>query len=90
MSLRIELEPEFEREFREKAMKVYGYSKGSLKRAANVALKKWSASIEIMEPKKMVEIPTKLIRGTLSHLKGKMTSVELQHETRKIWAEEVD
>ncbi|NCO97360.1 MAG: hypothetical protein GW865_04750 [Candidatus Aenigmarchaeota archaeon] len=34
--------------------------------------------------------PAKLIKGMLSHLKGKMTSVELQHEAVKIWAEEVD
>ena len=33
-----------------------------------------------------VKDPFKLVRGILSDLRGKMTSVELQHETSKIWA----
>lgn len=90
MSLRVELEPLLEREFREKAMLVYGYSKGSIKKATEAAMIQWTKSIEIMKPLEKVEDPVKLIEGSLSHLKGKVTSVELQHEATKIWAEEVD
>jgi len=90
MSLRVEVESSIERDFREKAMRVYGYSKGSIKKATEAAMKQWSDSIEIMKPEKKVKDPVKLIEGMLSHLKGKMTSVELQHEAMKIWAEEVD
>ena len=90
MSLRVDVESEIEREFREKAMRVYGYSKGSIRKAASSALKQWNKSIEIMEPEKRVDDPVKLIEGMLYHLKGKKTSVELQHEAMKIWAEEVD
>ena len=34
-----------------------------------------------------VEDPFKLVRGMLKHLRGKKTSVELQHEASKIWVE---
>jgi len=33
-----------------------------------------------------VEDPFKLVGGMLSHLRGKTTSVELQHEAKKLWA----
>ena len=33
-----------------------------------------------------VEDPFKLVLGMLKHLRGKKTSVELQHEATKIWA----
>ena len=32
-----------------------------------------------------VEDPLKLIEGKLSHLRGKYTSVKLQHEMKKLW-----
>ena len=38
-------------------------------------------------PIKKVKDPIKLIKGILSEYKGKYTSVELQHEASKIWAE---
>ncbi|MBL7169707.1 MAG: hypothetical protein ISS48_01685 [Candidatus Aenigmarchaeota archaeon] len=41
MSLRVEVDPELEREFRKNAMEVYGYSKGSIKKAATAAIKRW-------------------------------------------------
>ncbi|MBI4140983.1 hypothetical protein HY485_04055 [Candidatus Woesearchaeota archaeon] len=30
--------------------------------------------------------PMKGIRGVLKHLRGKYTSVELQHQTKELWA----
>lgn len=33
-----------------------------------------------------VEDPFKLVEGILSDLRGKKTSVQLQHEATKIWA----
>lgn len=90
MSLRVELEPELEREFREKAMRVYGYSKGSIKKAASAAMRQWTESVEIIKKGGESKDPFRHIEGMLSHLRGKKTSVELQHEAMKIWAEEVD
>ncbi len=89
MSLRVELEPKLEKEFREKAMRIYGYSKGSIQKATISALKQWTGSVEIMESQKNRK-SCKLIEEMLSHLKGKKTSVELQHETIKILAKEAD
>ena len=33
-----------------------------------------------------VDDPFKLVMGILSHLKGKKTSVQLQHEAKDLWA----
>ena len=33
-----------------------------------------------------VDDPFKLVEGMLGHLKGKKTSVQLQHEATKLWA----
>ena len=88
MSLRVELNKELERKFREMAMKRYGYVKGSIKKATEVAIKKWTqAALEDKKNIKAMEDPIKLIEGTLSHLKGRKTSVQLQHAAIKIWSE---
>jgi hypothetical protein len=85
MSLRVELDKELERRFRELAMRRYGYSKGSIKKATEMAIKKWSTEASAERPLKEIKDPLKLIEGGLSHLRGKFTSVELQHEATKIW-----
>ncbi len=41
MSLRLEIDEELERKFRETAMHEFGYGKGSLKKASEMALMKW-------------------------------------------------
>ena len=84
MVLKFELEKEFEQMFREAAMRKYGYMKGSLKKATKEALNSWVRQQSTKVPK--VEDPFKLIRGILRHLKGKKTSVELQHEAMELWA----
>ncbi len=81
MSLRIELNG-LEEKFREKAMKKYGYSKGSLKKAAVEALHRWIGEQEEIP---RVKDPFPLLRGILSDLRGKVTAVELQHSAKKLW-----
>ena len=84
MVLKVELEKELEHKFREAAMRKYGYQKGSLQKATKEALGNWVMQQSTKIPK--VDDPFKLVRGILSHLKGKTTSVELQHEAVKLWA----
>ena len=87
MSLRVELDRELEKKFRELAMRRYGYSKGAIKKATEIAIKKWTKEETFETPTKDIKDTFKLIEGGLSHLRGKVTSVELQHEAMKIWAE---
>lgn len=84
MVLKVELEKELEHKFREAAMKKYGYAKGSLQKATREALSSWIMQQSTKIPK--VDDPFRLVEGMLSHLKGKTTSVELQHEATKLWA----
>ncbi len=85
MSLRLEIDEELERKFRELAMREFGYGKGSLRKASEVAIFEWVKQ-QGRAPIKKVSDPIKLIEGGLARYKGKMTSVELQHEASKIWA----
>lgn len=85
MSLRLELDEGLERKFRETAMREFGYEKGSLKKASEIAISKW-VNERSKRPAKEVDNPIKLIKGVLSEYRGKYTSVELQHEAAKIWA----
>lgn len=85
MSLRLEIDEELERKFRELAMREFGYGKGSLRRASESAIANWVRE-QSRSPLKKVSDPIKLIEGGLSAHKGKRTSVELQHETTRIWA----
>ena len=84
MVLKVELEKELEHKFREAAMMKYGYQKGSLQKATKEALSSWIMQQSTKVPK--VEDPFSLVEGMLSHLKGKKTSVQLQHEAAKLWA----
>ena len=84
MVLKFELEKELEQKFRETAMRRYGYTKGSLQKASKEALNDWVHQQSNEIPK--VEDPFKLVRGMLKHLKGKKTSVQLQHEAKYLWA----
>ena len=84
MVLKVELEKELENKFREAAMRKYGYAKGSLQKATKEALASRAMRQSSKVPK--VEDPFKLVEGMLGHLRGKTTSVELQHEATKLWA----
>ena len=84
MVLKFELEKELEHKFREAAMRRYGYRKGALQKATKEALRSWVNQQSTKVP--VVKDPFKLVRGMLKDLKGKTTSVELQHEAVKLWA----
>ncbi|MBS3099007.1 hypothetical protein J4462_02240 [Candidatus Pacearchaeota archaeon] len=79
MVIKVEFDKEFERKFRQLAMKKYGYSKGAIKKASREAISIW---IEV-EDKELPKLnnPAKVIRGVMKNLRGKYSSVELQHET---------
>ena len=81
MSLRLEIN-ELEKTFRELAMKKYGYSKGSLKKASMEAIARWVAEQKEIPASKE---PFRLIEGILEKFKGKITSVELQHNAKNLW-----
>ncbi len=83
MVLKVELEKELENKFREAAMRKFGYSRGSLQKASKEALGSWISQQSTRVPK--VKDPFKLVRGMLKDLRGKTTSVELQHEAVKLW-----
>ncbi len=84
MVLKLVLDKKLEEKFREKAMRKYGFGKGSLKEAGEIAIEHWVKE-EKEEKLPRVKDPIKLIEGKLSHLKGKYTSVELRHEASKLW-----
>ena len=83
MVIKVEFSKEFEHKFREAAMRKFGFSKGSLKKASEEAISAWVKMQSDEVPR--VEKPIALIDGMLSHLRGKYTSVELQHEARELW-----
>lgn len=85
MSLRVELEKDLERRFRERAMMRFGYSKGSIKKATKMAIEKWMQSEHMKKPIKKFENPVDMIVGLLADVPHK-NSVKEQHEIKKIWA----
>ncbi len=83
MVLKFEIEEELENKFRETAMKRYGYTKGSLQKASREAFGNWILQQTQKTPK--VSNPFDLIEGILIKSRGKKTSVELQHEAKRLW-----
>lgn len=90
MSLRLEIDEELERKFREIAMQEFGYGKGSLRKASESAISNWIREKGSRKPSKKVKDPVKLIEGGLSNYRGKSSSVGLQHESTRIWAKKAD
>lgn len=84
MSLRVKINQNLERKFRETAMKKFGYGKGALSKAAEEALLKW---ISTVESETFEGDPVEAIDGLLSDIN--MDSVTLQHEAKKFWASKV-
>ncbi|KYH36243.1 MAG: hypothetical protein AYL29_014810 [Candidatus Bathyarchaeota archaeon B24] len=79
-SIKIYISDDVERKFREVAMKLYGYRKGSLSIASEKAISAWLAQVsEVLEVAESIRDPVEAIYGMLSHVKR--TGVELQHET---------
>ena len=80
--IKVYIDPKVEAEFRKTAMKVFGYGKGSLSKAAENAFKKWIQEYSTnMENLRIPEDPIKEIRGQLEGIP--LTSVELQHKTKE-------
>jgi len=83
--MKIYLPEELEKRFKKMSMEAYGYGKGSISKAAAEAIRKWTVEREEIQEFKVPDDPVGAIRGMLKHVKK--TSVELQHEASKIWAE---
>ena len=92
MAIKVELDEDLERKFRELAMKKFGYSKGSIKKAAQKAIRNWTEEegerTRGRHSHKETKNPADLLVGLLSDskTKGKKTSVQLQHESAQLWA----
>ncbi|MFX0086139.1 MAG: hypothetical protein ACFFAU_10705 [Candidatus Hodarchaeota archaeon] len=76
------IDPKIEEEFRKTAMKIFGYGKGSLSKAAEQAFKKWVQEYSNdLEAINIPEDPISEIRGQLEGIT--LTSVELQHKAKE-------
>jgi len=83
--IKVYISDELEGKFRETAMKLYGYGRGSLSIASEKAFTAWLSQMsEVMEAVNSVDDPVEAIYGMLSHVKK--TGVELQHEVRRLRA----
>lgn len=84
MSLRIVLKEEVEREFREVAMRKFGFGKGALSKAAEEAIISW---IQINKKESFSGDPVEAIDGLLADVE--MDSLTLQHAVKKLWHEKL-
>ena len=81
--IKVYINPKIEEEFRKTAMKVFGYGKGSLSKAAETAFKKWIQEYSSnYDNLKIPEDPIDEIRGQLEGIPS--TSVELQHKVNDL------
>lgn len=81
MTLYIELERGLENQFREKAMKQFGYSKGALKEAVQEAVELWLTLRPLLE---ITPAPLSTLRGLLKSVK--IDSVTLKHNAAGLFA----
>ncbi|MEM0054321.1 MAG: hypothetical protein QXL89_09075 [Nitrososphaeria archaeon] len=83
--IKVYVSEKVEERFRQLAMMIYGYGRGSLSKAAEDAFMKWITQHEISLKKVSIpEDPINAIRGMLANVKK--SGVELQHEARRIRA----
>jgi hypothetical protein len=93
MGIKVELDQQLEKEFRQLAMKKFGYSKGSIKKATETAIRQWTETEFGTRPTSMSEerreskakTAVDLLTGLLKDTRHK-SSTEEQHEVRKLWA----
>ena len=84
-AIKVYISDEVDKKFREMAMKLYGYGKGSLSIASEKAFAAWLSQVsEVIDLVELVEDPVDAIYGSLSDVKE--TGVELQHEARAVRA----
>lgn len=82
-TIKVVVADEVERRFRRVAMGRYGYGRGALSEAAEAALSEWSSAEDMeMDLSSGLEDPVSAIEGLLA--RARTTSVELQHEARRI------
>jgi hypothetical protein len=86
--LKIYLNENLKKEFKKRSMETFGYGRGSISRAAEEAIQRWTSERERL----MQEIPQSQgsvtpLRGMLKHVEE--SSVELQHEARRIRAKRI-
>lgn len=84
--IRLHVNEELEKKFREVAMRRFGYGKSSLTRAAEEAIQKWLISVSA-EDFVFEGDPVEALDGMLADVD--LDSVELQHLAIKKWAGEV-
>lgn len=83
--LRVYVPEELEKKFRRLSMECYGYSRGSLSKAAEDAIRSWIRSKEDMRQVEIPSEPVKALRGMLRNVKK--SSLELQHEAAEVRAD---
>jgi hypothetical protein len=75
-----------EKQFRKTAMQHFGYTKGSLSKAAHEAFVQWSQQVSLLRAQaEEIGDPIEAITGMLKHVKK--SSVQLQHEISETWGE---
>ena len=80
--IKVYIDPKIEEEFRKNAMKIFGYGKGSLSKAAEQAFKNWiQENSSNLEKISIPKDPINEIRGQLEGIT--LTSVKLQHKARE-------
>jgi hypothetical protein len=83
--IKIYIPDELERRFREVAMRLYGYGRGSLSIASEKALSAWLSQVsEALNIAGPIEDPVEAIYGMLSPVKRR--GVDLQHGAQGIRA----
>jgi len=84
--LKIYLSEELKNEFKKRSMETFGYGRGSISKAAEEAIQRWTAERErLIQDIVPAKESVRLLRGMLKHVKE--DSVELQHQAGKIRAE---
>lgn len=83
--LKVYIPEELEKEFKKRSMEAYGYGRGSISKAAAEAIQRWTSEREaILSEFPPPDDPVGSLRGMLRHVK--ISSVQLQHEAKKIRA----
>ena len=83
MGLKVQIDEEKERIFRQKAFQKFGYKKGSLSAALEEAIENW---LRTQNNISKINNPTERISGMLEQVKER--SVELQHLATKLFLKE--
>ena len=84
--LKVYLPEDLKREFKKRSMESFGYGRGSISKAAEEAIQRWtsereSVAREVSPPRDVVGA----LRGMLRHLEE--SSVDLQHGSSRMRAE---